>query len=133
MAGYTVKNLREIDDMAPEFGLGEILEAHFATNPLECERVGLSYQRIAPNQRVPFGHRHAEQEEVYVLVAGSGRMKLDDDLVELRQWDAVRMAPETMRAFESGPEGADILAFGGPREGAGAPNDAEMEPGWWGG
>jgi mannose-6-phosphate isomerase-like protein (cupin superfamily) len=130
-SAYTVRNLRELEDSAPRFGLGDTLEARFATAALECERVGLSYQRVAPNQRIPFGHRHVGQEEVYVLVAGGGRMKLGDQVVELRAWDAVRVSPGTMRGFEAGPDGAEILAFGGPRDSREAPNDAEMEPGWW--
>ena len=128
MAGYTLKNLKEIDDQAPKFGFSPSLEARFARGPLELESSGLSYQRIAPSFRVPFGHRHGAQEEIYVLLSGSGRMKLDDDVVELRQWDAVRVAAATMRDFEAGPEGAELLAFGAPAIG---PNDAEMTPGWW--
>lgn len=114
MSGYTIKNLKEIEDQAPKFGLSPDLEARFARGPLEFERSGLSYQRFAPNFRTPFGHKHEEQEEVYVLVSGSGRIKLDDVVHELTQWDAVRIAKGTMRAFEAGPEGAEILVFGGP-------------------
>jgi gentisate 1,2-dioxygenase len=128
VAGYTITNLKEIEDQAPKFGLSPDLEARFATGPLECEKTGLSYQRLAPGFRVPFGHKHAQQEEVYVLVRGSGRVKLDDDVVELRQWDAVRVAREVTRNFEAGVEGAEILAFGAPNTGL---QDAEPAPGWW--
>ncbi len=131
MAGYTIANLKAVEDMAVKGGLSPGVEARFATASLQCERSGLSYQRLAPNVRMPFGHRHGEQEEVYVLVSGSGRVKLEDEVLELRQWDAVRVAPETTRAFEAGPDGAEILAFGAPRTGAGAASDAEMLPGWW--
>jgi len=128
MAGYTIKNLKEIEDQAPRFGLSPNLEARFAREPLACEHSGISYQRLAPSFRVPFGHRHTQQEEVYVLVGGSGRVKLDDEVIELKQWDAVRVAKETMRSFEAGPEGAEIIAFGAPNTG---PGDAEITPGWW--
>ena len=128
VAGYTVKNLKEIEDQAPKFGLSPNLEARFAGKPLGCEKLGISYQKLAPNFRAPFGHRHDEQEEVYVLLSGSGRLKLDDEIVELEQWDAVRIASDTMRNFEAGSEGAEILALGapGPRS-----EDAEMASGWW--
>jgi mannose-6-phosphate isomerase-like protein (cupin superfamily) len=129
MNTYTVKNLKEVEDAAPKFGLSPDLEARFARGDLEGETTGLSYQRVAPNFRIPFGHRHEDQEEVYVLVSGSGRMKLDEEVVELRQWDAVRVSSETMRDFEAGPAGAELLAFGAPARGQ--PNDAEMTQGWW--
>jgi mannose-6-phosphate isomerase-like protein (cupin superfamily) len=128
MSAYTIKNLKEIEDMAPKFGLSPDLEARFARESLECEVLGLSYQRFGPNFRTPFGHKHEGQEEVYVLVSGSGRIKLDDEVLELKRWDAVRMAKGTMRAFEAGSEGAELLAFGAPVI---ERNDAEMEPGWW--
>jgi mannose-6-phosphate isomerase-like protein (cupin superfamily) len=128
VAGYTVKNLKEIEDQAPNFGLSPNLEARFARDPLGSERSGVSYQRVAPNFRIPFGHKHGDQEEIYVVVSGSGRIKLDDDVVDLKQWDAVRIASETMRNFEAGPEGAELLAFGA---GGGGLRDAEMTQGWW--
>jgi mannose-6-phosphate isomerase-like protein (cupin superfamily) len=128
MAGYTIKNLKEIENLAPKFGLSPGIEAHFAREPLEGDNVGLSYQRIAPDFRYPFGHRHEQQEEIYVLLSGSGRLRLDDDVVELKPWDAVRISSDTMRAFEAGPDGAELLAFGAP---TGGRNDAEMTPGWW--
>jgi hypothetical protein len=129
MAGYTIKNLKDdVEDMAPKFGFAPNLEARFARDELECEKSGLSYQRYAPNFRTPFGHRHAEQEELYVIVSGSGRMKLGDDLVELRAWDVVRVPGDIMRAFEAGPDGAELIAFGAPFTGR---SDTEMQPGWW--
>jgi uncharacterized cupin superfamily protein len=128
MADYTIKNIKEIEDQAPKFQLAPDLEARFAREPLGLTQLGFSYQRLAPNFRVPFGHRHARQEEVYVLVTGSARVKLDDELVELRPWDALRVGRMTIRAFEAGPEGAEILAFGARSSG---PNEPEMTPGWW--
>jgi mannose-6-phosphate isomerase-like protein (cupin superfamily) len=128
MAGYTVVNLEEVEDMAPKFGLAPGLQSHFARVPLELERSGLSLYRIAPGFRLPFGHRHGEQEEVYVVVQGSMRMKVDDEIVELRRLDALRVPGSAWRAFEAGPEGAELLAFGAPNT---QNKDAEMDPGWW--
>ncbi len=88
MAGYTVVNLKQVEDSAPRFGLAPSLEARFARDALALERSGLGYQRLAPNFRTPFGHSHREQEEVYVVVGGSGRAKLGDEVVELGSWDA---------------------------------------------
>ena len=126
MSDYTIKNLKDIEDAAPGFGLSPNLEARFGRTPLGCEKGGASYEKIAPNFRVPFGHVHAEQEEVYVVVTGGGRMKLEDDIVDVKQWDFIRVSPRTTRNFEAGPDGAEIIAFG-----AGASGDAETFPGWW--
>ena len=129
MAEYTHKNLRDdVEDMAPQYGLGPIMEARFARVALECERTGISYQKLAPNARVPFGHRHAEQEEIYVVLSGSGRAKVDDEIVALRPLDALRVAPATFRALEAGPDGLELIAFGGPRSEG---DDAEMRQDWW--
>src|SRR5947207_12874767 len=97
------------------------MEARFARKPLEAERSGISYQRLAPGFRGPFGHRHAEQEETYVVVSGGGRVKLEDGVHELRQWDALRVAPRTGRGFEAGPNGMELLVFG-----AGTSRGAEL-------
>jgi len=112
MPGYAVRNLKEIEDSAVKFGLSPQMESRFARNELGAETLGLSYQRLAPNVRQPFGHRHEQQEEVYVVLSGGGRVSLDDEVVEVRPWDAVRVAPETARAFEAGPDGLELLAFG---------------------
>jgi mannose-6-phosphate isomerase-like protein (cupin superfamily) len=128
MSDYTKVNLHEVEDMAPRFGFAPDMEARFARRPLELEKSGLGYYRVAPNFRIPFGHRHGEQEEVYLIVSGSARMKLDDDVVELKTWDALRVPGDTMRAFEAGPDGAEIVAFGAPNTDN---KDAEMAQGWW--
>ena len=125
---YTVRNLKEVDDAASAFGLSPDLEARFARKPLESKQVAVSYQRLLPNVRIPFGHRHEQQEEIYVVIAGSARAKVDDETVELRQWDALRVDPETMRGIESGPDGVELLAVGGP---IGEKNDAEIVNDWW--
>jgi len=131
MTTYTIKNLKaDVDDQAPNFGLSPHLEARMARVPLELEQFGITYQQIAPNFRIPFGHRHKNQEEVYVVVRGSLRANLEGEIVELRQWDAIRVPRETMRGFEGGPEGAELIAVGAPNTGAG---DAEVEQEWWAG
>lgn len=128
MADYTLTNLKQIEDAAPKFGLSPNLEARFARDELALKRSGVSYQRLAPGFRVPFGHKHAEQEELYVILSGNGRLKLDDEIVDVRQWDVVRVPKETTRNFEAGPDGLELLAFGAPNTG---PQDAETTPGWW--
>jgi mannose-6-phosphate isomerase-like protein (cupin superfamily) len=126
MAAYTLKNLKEVEDSATAGGLSPDLEARFARKPLEGERVGVSYQRLAPNFRIPFGHKHTDQEEVYVLLSGSARLKIGDEVVELKPFDAVRVSNDTMRNPEAGPEGAELLVFG-----AGTAGDTETTPNWW--
>jgi mannose-6-phosphate isomerase-like protein (cupin superfamily) len=129
MAGYTKVNLKdEVEDQAPNFGLEGKLEARMARVPLQLEHQGVSYQRIAPNFRQPFGHRHKNQEEVYILISGSLRAKLGDEVVELRPFDALRVHKDTTRGFEAGPEGAELIAVGAPNTG---PGDAEVENDWW--
>ena len=103
---YTIKNLKEIEDAAA--GRDTDVEARFGRKHLDSEHLGVSYFRYGPGFRAPFGHRHREQEEAYVVVAGSGRMRLDDEIVELQQWDVVRVAPGVVRAFEAGPDGLEL-------------------------
>jgi mannose-6-phosphate isomerase-like protein (cupin superfamily) len=128
MAGFTIQNLKDVEDQAPNFGLAPNLEARMARVPLELENFGVTYQRIAPGFRLPFAHTHKNQEEVYLVVSGSMRAKLDDEVVELRQWDALRVPKETMRSFEGGPEGVEMVAIGAPNTG---PGDANVEQDWW--
>lgn len=130
MADYTIKNLREVEDSAPKFGFAPDMQARFAARELGLGESAVSLQRLAPNFTQPFGHRHKQQEELYVVLAGSGRVKLEDDIVELQPLDAVRVAPPVTRAFAAGPEGLEFLAFGAPASGSPA-EDAEQEPGWW--
>ena len=128
MAGYTLVNLRDVEDMAPKFGYAPNVEARFARVPLELDQSGVSYFRIAPEFRMPFGHRHETQEEIYLVVSGSARIKVDDEVVELRPWDAIRVPPETTRAIEGGPDGVEVVAFGAPTHDN---RDAQMVPDWW--
>lgn len=130
MADHTLVNLREVEDSARRFGMPDEMSARFASTALGLEKSGLSLQSLEPNSRGPFGHRHAEQEEIYVVVSGGGRIKLDDEIVELRTWDAVRVPPQVTRQIESGPEGIEFLAYGAPRTEAGM-GDAEMVNDWW--
>jgi mannose-6-phosphate isomerase-like protein (cupin superfamily) len=129
MAGYTLVNLKNgVEDMAPKFGYAPNMEARFARVPLGLQNAGLSHFRVAPGFRVPFGHRHGEQEEIYVVIGGSARVRVDDDIVEMQAWDAIRIPPGATRGFEAGPDGAEILAFGAPNTDN---KDAEMVRDWW--
>jgi len=128
MPSYTHLNLKEVEDQAPKFEMSPDLEFRSARVPLEMENAGMSYLRVAPNFRVPFGHHHNVQEEVYVLLNGSAKLKLDDEVIDLKPLDAVRIHRETMRNIEGGPDGAELIAFGAPNTG---PGDGPMTQGWW--
>ena len=125
-ATYTIKNLRAVEDSAPKFGLSGVQEAHFAHDELGASDTGFSFHALKPDRRQVFGHRHEQAEEVYVVLAGSGRVKLDDEVLEIAPLDAVRVSPAVVRAFEAGPEGLEWLAFGPRRKG-----DGELLPEWW--
>ena len=125
-APYTLKRLTDVDDSAPGFGYQDHQEARFATRDLEAEQTGVSHHRVKPSMRQGFGHRHENAEEIYVVLSGSGRVKLDDDIVDLQTLDAVRVAPTVTRQFEAGPDGLEILAVGAHHEG-----DGELVPDWW--
>jgi quercetin dioxygenase-like cupin family protein len=128
MPAYTRVNLKsDVKDMAPQFGMDGI-ESRFARTNLELEKSGLSYFRLDSGYRAPFGHTHSEQEEIYVILSGSARVAVGDEVVELGELDAIRIAPETMHGMEAGPDGAEILAFGAPNTDN---KDADMQPGWW--
>jgi mannose-6-phosphate isomerase-like protein (cupin superfamily) len=130
MSGYAIKNLKdEVEDAARKFGMPPEMEARFAREQLGAERIGVSFQGLAPNARGAFGHHHRSDEEIYVVVAGGGRVKLDDDVREVRQWDAIRVAPGTTRQFESGPDGLELIAFG--THAPGEEQDAQVIPNWW--
>src|SRR4051794_19991036 len=129
---FTLRNLREdLEDVGSRFDGSPDLEFRLATDALELEQSGLSFQRVPPGYRFPYGHTHKTQEEVYVVVRGSGRMKLDDEIVELREWDAVRVPPGTWRGYEAGPEGLEILVIGAPNLGEDPREDVEGRRDWW--
>ena len=130
MAGYTIANLKEVEDQAPKFGLSPDLEARFARVSLDAELIGITYERLAPNFRIPWDHKHKTQEEVFVLVSGSARIKVGDEVHDLKPWDAVRVHKDTVRGFEAGPEGAEFIAIGAPGGPGDAENIEEFEA-WW--
>src|SRR5947209_12416678 len=124
--GYTKKNLRDIEDSAVKFGLSDAQEARFARRDLAAEQTGLTHLVIKPGHREAFAHRHRDAEEVYVVLAGSGRVKLDDQFVDLNALDAVRVGPGTTRQLEAGPDGLEVLIAGAHVEG-----DVEQVADFW--
>jgi mannose-6-phosphate isomerase-like protein (cupin superfamily) len=127
---FTLRNIkRDLEDIGSNFGGEPDLEFRAATAPLELQRSGLSYQRVPPDVRFPFGHTHREQEEIYVVVRGGGRMKLDDEIVDVQEWDAVRVPPGTWRGYEAGPEGLEILVIAAPH--LDQREDVDGQRGWW--
>ena len=121
MADHTIVNLRQVENAAEKFGMPPELEARFARSALGLEKGGVSLFKAGPNFQVPWGHRHRDQEEVYLVVSGSAVVQFEDEAVELGEWDAVRIPPDVARSFQAGPDGAERLAFG-----AGEQGDAEM-------
>jgi mannose-6-phosphate isomerase-like protein (cupin superfamily) len=125
--GYAKKNLRDIKDMAGDHGLSDSQEARFPRADLGAEQTGMNFLRVKPGRREAFAHRHREAEEIYVILAGSGQVKLDDELVDLAPLDAVRVSPGVTRSFEAGDEGLEVLIFGPHVDG-----DGEMVQDFWG-
>jgi mannose-6-phosphate isomerase-like protein (cupin superfamily) len=113
MPGFATINLLEIEDSVGDRAPG--IEGRFGRKHLDSRDLGISHFRYAPNLRSPMAHSHREQEEAYVVVAGSGRVLLDDACIDVREWDVVRVAPEVVRAFEAGPDGLEVIAVGGPK------------------
>ena len=131
---YTRRNLKaDLEDVGSNFGGAPDLEFRLATRALGLEASGLSYQRIPPGYRFPYGHTHERQEEVYVVVGGSGRMKLDDETIAVGQWDAVRVPPGTWRGYEAGPDGLELLVIGAPNLGGSPRDDVTGRRDWWSG
>jgi mannose-6-phosphate isomerase-like protein (cupin superfamily) len=123
---YTLKNLRDVEDKAVEFGIGEIQEARFPAEDVGAQSTGFGHQLIRPGKRQSFAHRHTDAEEIYVIIAGAGRIKLDDEIVELERLDVVRIAPEVTRQLEAGPDGLELLVFGPRHKG-----DGEIVGAFW--
>jgi mannose-6-phosphate isomerase-like protein (cupin superfamily) len=121
MSRFAVVNLLELEDSVGDRAPG--IEGRFGRKHLDSRDLGISHFRYAANVRSPAAHSHREQEEAYVVVSGSGRVKLDDEIIEVREWDVIRVAPEVVRAFEGGPEGIELVAIGGrkPEDGDGVP------------
>jgi uncharacterized cupin superfamily protein len=127
VSGYTKTNLRDVEDSAPKFRMPSEMHARFARTPIGGKTLGLSLFSLEPNFRIPFGHKHVTQEEVYVIVKGSGRIKVEDEIVEVGQWDAIRFEKDTMRAVEAGPDGIEYVAFGAGEDA----RETEMAQDWW--
>jgi mannose-6-phosphate isomerase-like protein (cupin superfamily) len=125
-APFTHTKLTDVKDSAPEFGMDDVQEARFAKGDLDAKETGVSHYRLKPGKRTPFGHKHEEAEEVYVVIGGSGLLKLDDEIIEIETLDAIRVSPEVIRAFEAGDDGIEVLAVGARHDG-----DGEVIPGWW--
>ena len=125
-ARYTHKNLLDAEDAAPKFGLDEWQESRFVTSDLDATETGVTHHRIKAGKRQGFAHRHERAEELYVVLSGSGRVKLDEDVIDLAPRDALRIAPDVFRSWEAGPDGLELLAFGARQE-----NDAEVVQDWW--
>ena len=126
MADFAKKNLNDVEDSAVKHGFSETQMARFANADLGCETIGLALEGVKPGKRQAFGHRHEADEEVYVIIEGSGAMRLGEETIEVGPLDAIRVAPGVWRAFEAGPDGLQILAFGTHTEG-----DGEIDPGFW--
>ena len=126
MPGYTKINLKEIEDTAGD--RSPDIEVRFARSHLDSEHLGVSYFRYGPGFHSTMGHSHREQEEAYLVISGSGRMKLGNDVVDLRPWDVVRVAPQTIRALEAGPDGMEVVAIGSDRPEGG---DGVRTADWW--
>ena len=124
---YARINIDDVEDLAAKFGMGELGEARYMREDVGADRIGLTYYRMNAGKRTGFGHRHREAEEMYVVLSGSGRVKVDDDIIELREWDAIRFDQDAMRNVEAGPDGIEYLAFSAGNDSS----DAEMTPGWW--
>jgi quinol monooxygenase YgiN/quercetin dioxygenase-like cupin family protein len=124
--GYTHLNLEDVEDMAPRFGMDAQGEARFANRALGTVGTGVSHQRLRPGVRQAFGHRHEHAEEVVVVMTGSGRVKIDDEIRDLGPLDAIRLAPGSTRAFEAGPDGLELLIFS-----ARHPGDAVVDRTFW--
>ena len=121
------QNLRDVENQAPKFDMPAELDARFARTALGGKTLGLSLMKLDPSFRIQFGHKHEGQEEVYVVLRGTARIKVEEEIVEAAEWDAIRFEKNTMRCVEAGPDGVEYLAFGAGDD----PQDAEMVPGWW--
>jgi mannose-6-phosphate isomerase-like protein (cupin superfamily) len=129
---FTRRNIKaDLEDIGSVFDGPPDLEFRTATKALELEQCAVSHQRVPPGYRFPYGHTHATQEEVYVVVAGSGRMKIDEEIIDLREWDAVRVPPGMWRGYEAGPEGLELLVIGAPNLGEDPRGDVEGRRDWW--
>lgn len=126
MSTHKTMNLDDADDMAAKHGMGHIQSARFLRKGLGAETIGLATYNVKPGQRIGFGHRHAEVEEIYVVLSGSGQFKVEDDVIDVGPRDVLYCPPAVMRAWQAGPDGLEMLAFGSHAEG-----DGEIDQDWW--
>ncbi|HEX6387882.1 MAG TPA: cupin domain-containing protein [Solirubrobacteraceae bacterium] len=123
---YAKLNIDAAEDIAPKYGMDTQGETRIIRDDVGAKGIGMSYYRWKPGKRTSFGHTHEQAEEMYLVLRGSGRMKVDDEIVDFAQRDVIYVSPGAMREWEAGPDGADIVAFGHHFDG-----DATMTPGWW--
>jgi uncharacterized cupin superfamily protein len=124
--GYARINIEDVTDLAAQYGMGELGEARYVREDVGAEGIGLTLYRMNPGTRGGFGHRHERAEEMYVVLSGTGRVKVDDDILDLRPLDVVRVAPASVREFEAGADGMHLLATGTHFK-----DDGEMLQEWW--
>ncbi len=124
---YTKRNLADIEDSAVKYGFSEHQEARFPRTELGAVATGLAYLKLKPGKREPFAHRHSQAEEIVLVLSGRGRIKLDDDVIELEPLDAVRVSPGVIRALDAGEDGLEVVVFGAHVDG-----DVEMVQDFWG-
>jgi quercetin dioxygenase-like cupin family protein len=122
---WTKKSFDAVADKSPK---DLPMQWRFARGALKSPELGVSRFTYEPGARMPWGHRHQVQEEVYVVAGGSGRAKLDDEIIELDTWDVLRVAPAVMRSFEAGPDGMDVICIGGRKPTRG---DTEKDEAFW--
>jgi mannose-6-phosphate isomerase-like protein (cupin superfamily) len=127
MSDYTLVNIKNVEDMAKQYGMGDGLESHFPRKTLGLEQSGMAHYRLSAGYRLPFGHVHPDNEEVYLVISGTVRIKIEDEVLELGEWDALRVPPGVMHGFEGGPDGGELLAFG-PHDDA---EETALEQNWW--
>ena len=126
MTDYTQITLDEVEDQAAKHGFGEFQEARFPRNELDLADSAVGHLKVKPGKRQPFAHKHNQAEEMHFVVAGGGRVRLDDEIVEVAAGDLIRVGPGVTRMFEAGPDGLEYMVFSPRYEG-----DAEVVQGFW--
>lgn len=126
MSTHAKVNLEQVKDVAPDFGMAETCQSRFIRNATGAERIGLAFYRMHPGRRLGFGHSHGSDEEMYLVLSGSGRFKVGDEVLDVGPRDVVYVPPQDIREWEAGPDGMELIAFGGHTEG-----ETQLTPGWW--